>query len=597
MMSKKLFARLWEVFKPFRTSIITLLMVMVMTESVRVMSPWIFGKAIDGLHKGLPANYLLLIALAMFIIGEISNRLGSYQAVFRMERLDYDVDIHVEQMTLRKMLGLSLGQLTSENSSFRRSVLGKGEGALTNLGNMLTFDIVPLVLRVTITTLVLFFMSWRLGLVVLAGILIQLLHAKHTVKKFKDEMKKQEDDWNEIGKFTGEIHRYVELVKSNAQEERVLSEIAEKNTEAAKKGKKLWSRYIWMVTSRVTMINVITFLLFGIGIVLVAQGKHTAGQLVTIIFWSNNIIGQLHQVNQMSRRIMDCLTKIEKYFEAIDVPPAITVSANPVHLDRIEGRIVFDNVSYAYPVIKAGEDEADDDEEPARLALTDVSFSIEPGEICAIVGPSGAGKSTIFKLLERADDPTRGTVKIDGHDLRDLDLFRYLSQVGYVRQETELFDQTLRYNITFGLNGRRSSVTDEDLDAVAHQAGIHLFYDRLGTDRFDTVVGERGLRLSGGEKQRVGIARALIKNPRILLLDEATSNLDSETEAVIQEALRQALKSRTGLIIAHRLSTVVDADKIIVLEGGRVVGIGKHKELKRSCSVYKRLLARQTLSY
>jgi ATP-binding cassette subfamily B protein len=222
-----------------------------------------------------------------------------------------------------------------------------------------------------------------------------------------------------------------------------------------------------------------------------------------------------------------------------------------------------------------------------------VSFRIKAGETVAIVGHSGAGKSTIITLLLRGYDPKSGRVVIDGRDLRELELRSYLEQVGYVEQQVELFDESLSMNIFFGVPDAKRTDAEARLESVLKASRIDQFLPRLGEKGLDTIIGERGVRLSGGERQRVGIARALIKDPRVLIFDEATSSLDSENEALIHEAIHEALKGRTGIIIAHRLSTVRDADNIIVMKEGRVLGTGKHRTLLSTVPTYRSLVEHQ----
>ena len=222
----------------------------------------------------------------------------------------------------------------------------------------------------------------------------------------------------------------------------------------------------------------------------------------------------------------------------------------------------------------AAETEAEPLSQARGLAIDDVSFTIEPGQLAALVGPSGAGKTTITYLLPRLYDPTSGRILIDGHDLRDVTLTSIAEAMGVVTQETYLFHDTIRVNLLYA----KPNATDAEIEAAARAANIHDFINEL-PDGYDTIVGERGYRLSGGEKQRIAIARVILKNPRILVLDEATSHLDSQAEALIQSALETVMKGRTSLVIAHRLSTILAADVILVLDRGRLVERGTHAEL------------------
>jgi ATP-binding cassette subfamily B protein len=283
----------------------------------------------------------------------------------------------------------------------------------------------------------------------------------------------------------------------------------------------------------------------------------------------------------------------------LSIEPDVKVIDNPVRPEKYFGRIEFKKVTFKYRGrdVKKSEDDEEDEEKknlPPVLepALSEVSFVIEAGQTVAFVGESGAGKSTLINALIRAQDPESGQITVDGNDLRVLDLKHFRESIGLVNQDVALFDQTLVYNITYGLNGRSSQVTYLELREVAEASRIDRFYDRLEKG-FDTIIGERGVKLSGGERQRVGIARALIKKPDILIFDEATSNLDADNEAMIRESIEGASRGRTTIIIAHRFSTIRNVDKVFVFDKGRLVGQGSHDELNATCEQYQRLVRNQ----
>jgi ATP-binding cassette subfamily B protein len=288
-----------------------------------------------------------------------------------------------------------------------------------------------------------------------------------------------------------------------------------------------------------------------------------------------------------------------------------------VKIDNVSGQIVFENVCFSYTGDdkegtsglnevarfgwgvdqkallrrgKQGNDNGDslggqaEGDAATRWALMDVNFSMSPGQLVALVGPSGAGKTTITYLIPRLYDPTEGRVVLDGHDLRDLTLDSLSDNIGMVTQDTYLFYDTILSNLLYA----RPNATEKEIIHAARAANIHEFIAGL-PDRYDTVVGERGYRLSGGERQRIAIARVILKDPRLLVLDEATSHLDSVSEALIQEALQRVMRERTSLVIAHRLSTVLSADKIIVMDNGRLVQMGTHQELMDEDGLYRTL--------
>ncbi len=264
------------------------------------------------------------------------------------------------------------------------------------------------------------------------------------------------------------------------------------------------------------------------------------------------------------------MAAVERIFETLDTIPDIRERKAPIRVKRVEGYVKMEHVQFAY--------------EPGELVLDDINLEAGPGKVTALVGPSGSGKTTLVHLIPRFYDPTSGVIRIDGHDLRDLSLTSLRRNIGMVLQESFLFMGTLRENIKYG----RPEATDDEVVQAAIAANAHDFITEF-PEAYETRAGERGARLSGGQRQRIAIARALLCNPRILILDEATSDLDSESEALIQEALQYLMKGRTTFVIAHRLSTVMNADEILVLDHGKIVERGTHGELAAAGGLYSEL--------
>jgi ATP-binding cassette subfamily B protein len=316
------------------------------------------------------------------------------------------------------------------------------------------------------------------------------------------------------------------------------------------------------------------------------------------------------------------LVSFERVFEVLDLPLEIAQRPDATVLQNARGALEFDNVSFQYTVDEkmllsgvrrygqmqdvtavlsgevaerrpGGNGNAPSAEWPSptqarEQALEHIFFQVEPGQLVALVGPSGAGKTTLTYLIPRLYDPMAGRILIDGHDLRDVTLASLTAQIGMVTQETHLFHDTIRTNLLYA----RLTATQEEIEAAAQVANIHDFVMGL-PDRYDTVVGERGYRLSGGEKQRLALARVILKDPRILVLDEATSSLDSESESLIQEALKRVMAGRTSIVIAHRLSTILAADLILVMDRGQIVERGTHTGLLARGGLYARLYETQ----
>jgi ATP-binding cassette subfamily B protein len=357
-----------------------------------------------------------------------------------------------------------------------------------------------------------------------------------------------------------------------------------------------------------------TALVYGLGGYFVIKSAFTIGTIVAFGAYLGNLYGALQGLSNAPVEFATSMVSFERVFEVIDLPVDITERPDAVALQNIQGEIVFDNVSFNYEagdenllsdvhrygsmdnvtaVLSGARTSAEDEEIAPRsqarsTALENVNFRAAPGQLVALVGPSGAGKTTLTYLIPRLYDPSAGIIRIDGHDLRDLTLESLSAQIGMVTQETYLFHDTIRTNLQYA----RLDASQEELETACRVANIHEFIHAL-PEGYDTIVGERGYRLSGGEKQRIALARVILKNPRILVLDEATSSLDSESEALIQDALGYVMAQRTSIVIAHRLSTILAADLILVIDRGKIVESGNHAALLAQGGLYASLYQTQ----
>jgi ATP-binding cassette, subfamily B, bacterial len=358
-----------------------------------------------------------------------------------------------------------------------------------------------------------------------------------------------------------------------------------------------------------------TALVYGLGGYYVIQGAFTIGTIVAFGAYLGSLYGALQGLSNAPVEFATSMVSFERVFEVIDLPVDIAEKPDAVALHDVQGEIVFDNVTFQYEkgdenllsdvhrygsmdnvtaVLSGAQTSVKDKEEittssQARgIALEQVSFRAKPGQLVALVGPSGAGKTTLTYLIPRLYDPSSGVIRIDGIDLRDLTLESLSAQIGMVTQETYLFHDSIRTNLQYA----RLNANQEELEAACRVANIHDFIQDL-PDGYDTIVGERGYRLSGGEKQRIALARVILKNPRILVLDEATSSLDSESEALIQDALGYVMAKRTNIVIAHRLSTILAADLILVMDRGKIIESGNHPTLLEQGGLYANLYQTQ----
>jgi ATP-binding cassette subfamily B protein len=317
------------------------------------------------------------------------------------------------------------------------------------------------------------------------------------------------------------------------------------------------------------------------------------GTVVALTAYLARLYPPLVGLSNAQVSIMTALVSFERVFEVLDLSPMIRESARAKPIGPGPASIAFDHVSFRYPSaaevsLASLESIAIRDERPQKTVLHDISFYVAPGQLVALVGPSGAGKTTITHLVPRLYDPQTGTIRVSGVDVRDLQLNSLSSRIGIVTQDAHLFHDTIRTNLLYA----RPDATDELIRSALRDAQILDLVESL-PDKLDTMVGERGYRFSGGEKQRIAIARLLLKAPDIVILDEATAHLDSESEAAIQQALATALEGRTSIVIAHRLSTILKADEILVIQNGRIVQRGPHLALLAEPGVYRGLYQRQ----
>jgi ATP-binding cassette subfamily B protein len=473
------------------------------------------------------------------------------------------------------MHALSLRYHITRKTGGLSRIIERGVKGVEFLLRFMLFSIGPLMLELVLICAILFFIFdvWYLAVVVLTISLYIWFTFRVTEwrVKIRKQMNDQDTDANQ--KAVDSLLNF-ETVKYFGAEEREANRYDEsmKGYEAAA----LKTSY------SLAFLNFGQSLLITTGLVLVMvlaafgvqRGDLTVGDFVMVNAYMIQITMPLNFLGTVYREIRQALIDMGDMFDLLEQPSEVVDKPNAKGLRIKGGEIVFDDVSFSYNV--------------DRGILKKMDLTVKPGQTVAVVGPSGSGKSTIARLLFRFYDVNGGAIRIDGQDVRDVTQKSLHDAIGIVPQDTVLFNDTIGYNIAYG----RANASEADIIAAAKAAKIHDFVTRL-PDGYQTTVGERGLKLSGGEKQRVGIARTLLKNPPILILDEATSALDTETERDIQESLAQMGEGRSVITIAHRLSTVVDADMIVVLEDGQVVEKGTHDELLRSDGRYAQMWRRQ----
>ena len=420
---------------------------------------------------------------------------------------------------------------------------------------------------------ILFTMNWELAVIVLMPTPVLVLGTLFFSRKIHGVYHKAWRRWGSLSTILADKIPGVIVVKAFAQEarekirfNRVVEDFYDSYIRIIKLGQ-IFPAMGFIVTLGST-------LLWWFGGQQILGGTLTLGVLIAFISYAGQFYQPVQNLSMLSRTFLRASTSAERIFDVLDTSPEVADRHKAVALPEIQGCVKFESVSFAY---KSGE-----------TVLRNINFEIQPGETVGLVGPSGAGKTTLAKLLLRFYDPTQGRITVDGYDLRDVKKKSLREQVGIVLQNTFLFSGSIAQNIIYG----NPEASQKEVIEAAKASNIHDFILSL-PEGYDTEVGERGHRLSGGEKQRVSIARALLKNPNILILDEATSSVDTETESSIQQALSRLMKDRTSIVIAHRLSTVKSSDLIVVLDKGEMVEKGKHEELLQSNGLYSRLCEMQ----
>lgn len=627
--TRELLLRVLNYAKPYWWHISGMLVTILISAALTLVSPLIFRQMIDTVLPSKNLNQLTILAVALLFVPILNGGIGVIQRRLNStvgEGVIYDLRSslfgRLQRMSLRFFTNTKTGELMSR---LNNDVVGAQNAISNTIVNIVTNLVEAAAILAVMLTL-----QWKLTLLSVFVLPFFIFAAQRLGVVLRDIAREAMDlnaqmnaHMNETLNIGGAL--LVKLFGRSKEEEARFRQRAAGVRDIGIRRAVIGSTF-FVILGLVSAVG--TALVYGLGGYYVIQGTFTIGTIVAFGSYLGSLYGALQGLAGAPVEFSTSMVSFERVFELIDLPQDITEKENAIELQNVKGELEFDNVTFNYKVddsillsevkrygsmdnVKAVMSLADKDGRPSavngqgrsaasdsaeadstsqarEIALEGISFKASAGSLVALVGPSGAGKTTITYLIPRLYDPTSGIIRMDGHNLRDVTLDSLSSAIGMVTQETYLFHDTIRTNLTYA----KMDATQEEIESAARAANIHNFIMDL-PDGYDTIVGERGYRLSGGEKQRIALARVILKDPKILVLDEATSSLDSESESLIQDALKRVMAGRTNIVIAHRLSTILAADLTLVMDRGRIVERGTHDELIAMGGLYAQLYETQ----
>ncbi len=594
-MNRETMRRVFQYVRPYRAILIGFVITVVLDAIVSAVPPLLFRALIDHALPHRDRTLVTILAASAIALAFADAMLSLLQRWYSSrvgEGLIYDLRValfdHVQRMPLAFFTRTQTGALQSR---LNNDVIGAQQAVTTTLGT-----VVSNVINIAVVLTIMLRLEWRLTLLTLVVLPLFIYPARRMGPRMQSLTREGMQLNAEMNNLTVERFNVAGalLAKLFGRPARERDAFASRAAGVRDIGVRtaIYGRILFVALGLVAAVG--TAVVYLVGGNLAISGTLTTGTVVAFAIYVGQIYQPLAQLTNSRVDILTALVSFERVFEVLDFPASIADRPGAIDLVDAKGAVELEHVWFRHPPgreVSIGSLETPGTpgaDEPSDWILRDVSLRVEPGETVALVGPSGAGKTTIAMLVPRVHEAVQGAVRVDGVDVKALTLESLHAAVGFVPQDPHLFHETIAANLRFA----RPEASDAELEAALRAARIWDLVDSL-PDRLDTVVGERGYRMSGGEKQRLAIARLLLKDPTIVILDEATSHLDSESEVAIQQALDEILRERTAIVIAHRLSTIVGADRILVVDGGRIVETGTHAELLARGGVYADLYRTQ----
>lgn len=577
--SKSFWLELWELLEPSQKQIMVTLGFIVLSEIVNLVGPYILKIIIDQVTHFSMAVILPVIffIILMFLVNQ-SNSLISYFKDKRIFKIIMDLEYYLPIRAQKKLVNLSLNYHEKENTGNKITKIEKGIGRISELIGNLTWEVAPTIIQLIATIIVLLIIDWRFALSVLFFSPIIVWITFSTNKALMPVRKKRFVDYEVASGIMGQSIMNINTVKSFVQEEREIEKFSILRRDIRFNELKEWFNLIKFRLVRNLLVDLGRSTILFLGLYLIYKGSLSIGSLVFVITLSEKSYLSLYRLSRFYDKAEEGAVAVKRFIDLVETENDIISPENGIKPKTLLGEIDFKNVYFQYTEAKEN-------------VLKNINLKLTAGTTNALVGPSGGGKTTLARMVYRHYDPQKGSVLLDGVDLRKYDLYEFRKFFAIVPQEVEIFNTTIAENISYA----KPNATKEEIKKAAQVANAEEFINKL-SHNYETEVGERGVKLSGGQRQRIGIARAILANPRVLIFDEATSNLDSYSEKLIQDAMEKISKGRTVIIIAHRLSTIRKADNIIVIEKGKIVEQGAHNELcKNRGGLYTKLLNLQKL--